>query len=262
MNVRAMGRRTVGVGVWLIGLGAVLWAMHRLGHGALSTPPLTDRSALQRWTTDRDPVTIGFALLRLVALATAWYLVAVTVLGALARASRLPRLVALSDLATLPPVRRLLGGVFGLGLTAAAGTIVGVPLSVGPSAPRSRADGMAVVMERTDDRVVVMTAEPQADDDHDDDDDQGTASMWVLGPDAPASDPTAWTVAPGDSLWSLAEAQLTASLDRPVSDAEVERYWRRVLDENRSRLADPANPDLIFAGQVFAIPPVPNAPGR
>jgi len=38
------------------------------------------------------------------------------------------------------------------------------------------------------------------------------------------------------------------------TDAEVEPYWRRLIDLNRSRLVDPGNPDLIFPTQVFDLP--------
>jgi nucleoid-associated protein YgaU len=60
-------------------------------------------------------------------------------------------------------------------------------------------------------------------------------------------------VRPGDSLWSIAEEALL-DLNGHVEDRDVVRYWRRVVEANRSALADPANPDLIFAGQVIALP--------
>jgi hypothetical protein len=74
-------------------------------------------------------------------------------------------------------------------------------------------------------------------------------------PSVPHTDdsPT-WTVRPGDHLWGIAAATLRHRLGRAPTDAEVEPYWRRLLDLNRSRLVDPGNPDLIFPTQVFDLP--------
>jgi DNA-binding SARP family transcriptional activator len=62
-------------------------------------------------------------------------------------------------------------------------------------------------------------------------------------------------VGPGDHLWGIAERELvTAGV--PADDDAVRQYWVDVIDTNRSRLADPANPNLLFAGQVVVLPPV------
>ncbi|MGH9188183.1 MAG: LysM peptidoglycan-binding domain-containing protein, partial [Acidimicrobiales bacterium] len=67
-----------------------------------------------------------------------------------------------------------------------------------------------------------------------------------------------WTVAPGDSFWSIAEEHLTDTRARPdADDAEIASYWRVLIAANRSLLADPTNPDLIYPGQVLSLPPVP-----
>jgi nucleoid-associated protein YgaU len=58
-------------------------------------------------------------------------------------------------------------------------------------------------------------------------------------------------VAPGDSFWSLAEAHVAPGA-RPSA---LTAYWRRFVEANRSRLVDPANPDLLYAGQVLTLPP-------
>src|SRR5207244_9166465 len=76
---------------------------------------------------------------------------------------------------------------------------------------------------------------------------------------APAHEPTR-TVARGDSFWSIAERTLRDAWRRPPTAAEVVPYWARLVDANRSRLADPARPDLIFAGQVFVVAPPPASP--
>ena len=85
----------------------------------------------------------------------------------------------------------------------------------------------------------------------------------ALGP-APAPVPSpattpplaAWTVRPGDDLWSIAEAVMAKHLGQPPSDAQIGPYWLQVIAANRSRLPDPRNPGLIFAGEVITLPPL------
>jgi len=74
-------------------------------------------------------------------------------------------------------------------------------------------------------------------------------------PSAAASPPTAWTVAPGESFWTIAESLLATALGRPPTDAETARYWTRLIEANRDRLHDPANADLLFTGQVLTVFP-------
>jgi hypothetical protein len=68
-----------------------------------------------------------------------------------------------------------------------------------------------------------------------------------------------WTVRPGDHLWAIAEAVVGPTADGPVDEAAVARYWESLVELNRSRLADPGNADLLFAGQVMLLPPWPDA---
>jgi nucleoid-associated protein YgaU len=65
-----------------------------------------------------------------------------------------------------------------------------------------------------------------------------------------------WTVAPGDSFWSIASDTLSDATGRSVSDREVVAYWTQVIDANRAMLVVPGDVDLIFPGQVVALPPV------
>ncbi len=92
----------------------------------------------------------------------------------------------------------------------------------------------------------------------------GSATMTRLGelgpvpsaaPPAPAIDPTAWVVEPGDSFWSIA-ADVTAAPDgSPADERTVTRYWHALIEANRSHLADPRNPDLLVPGQHLTVPP-------
>jgi nucleoid-associated protein YgaU len=64
------------------------------------------------------------------------------------------------------------------------------------------------------------------------------------------------TLAPGDHLWAVAERTLAAAQDRRPPEREVVRYWRSLVELNRSDLPDPADPDLVFPGDVIRLPPV------
>lgn len=85
----------------------------------------------------------------------------------------------------------------------------------------------------------------------------------------PASpDPTApplelqrarWEIQPGQHLWAVAEAVLASAWHRPPTDAEVDPYWRHLVEANRSVLRDRSNPDLVYPGQVLTIPAPPAA---
>lgn len=65
------------------------------------------------------------------------------------------------------------------------------------------------------------------------------------------------TVERGEHLWQIAEDHLESALEREASDREIDPYWRAVIDDNRTTLADPDDPSLILAGQVIDLPPVP-----
>jgi nucleoid-associated protein YgaU len=81
--------------------------------------------------------------------------------------------------------------------------------------------------------------------------------------EAPVESPAearTWTVAAGDHLWSVAERVVAESWGRVPADHELTPYWEQLVDANRDRLADRANPDLIFPGQQFVVPPPPPAP--
>lgn len=67
-------------------------------------------------------------------------------------------------------------------------------------------------------------------------------------------------VAAGEHLWGIAESALSEALSRPASDAEVDPYWREVVEANRAGLDDPTNPSLIRPGQQVQLPPTPVPP--
>jgi nucleoid-associated protein YgaU len=67
--------------------------------------------------------------------------------------------------------------------------------------------------------------------------------------------PETWTVAAGDSFWSIADEVLTDAAGRRPPEHQVRRYWLELIETNRPGLADPANPDLLIPGQQLELPP-------
>lgn len=60
----------------------------------------------------------------------------------------------------------------------------------------------------------------------------------------------------GDSLWTLASAQLGPQ----ATEADIAAHWPRWYERNRAVIGD--YPDLILPGQVFEIPDAPETPPR
>lgn len=227
---------------WLTVLVGAVVLLTALGTGALGVPSILNAAAWGPWFAARDAATIVFALLRVVTLAIAWYLLGVTLVGVSARALRSARLVAVADLVTVPAVRRLLQSALGVGLAAAALTagssprIAAMPPAVAAASVQAAADAVEMTPVETDDAVLIPV--PVAED---------------PPPPAPAG-AVEWIVEPGESFWSIAQTVLTQDLGRAPSDDAIARYWERLVDRNRSRLSDPGNPDLIYPGQRFVLP--------
>jgi hypothetical protein len=252
--------RAVGASLlWFAGLAGSILVLLDLDDGPLATPPVTDQAAFSNWLARRGGIVAGFALLRVAALAVAAYLVLVTLLGWAARVTRRPGLVRLATLSTAPALRTLLTSIAGVGLTASAATLaVGAHIGAGPSAIDQPAPE-GLVLERLPDRSPMVIQRID-----DDPDGGGTATMRVVpieasAPPLPRS-ATTWVVEPGDSLWSRSASALSVAWGRPPTDAEITPYWLTMVEANRSQLADPANPDLIFVNQTFVLPALPPRP--
>jgi hypothetical protein len=285
---RPAGRTSVSEAVrglaWLGVLAMVAWGASSLGRGALAPPPLTDPGSWAGWTAARSPIEAGFAVLTLVVVALAWYLAAVTALATAGRLVRARRLVRVADLLTLPLFRPAVHAALGLGLVGAS--VAGVAAGPGPRSGLRSLDPAAA-------SLVVATAEaaraptggaPEPVRSTDGDDPAARPVMRLLPPEAPGAaevvppsapvlpiehasppaatpmDGTEWEVRPGDHLWSVAAAVLQEAWGAPASDAEVAPYWQRLVEANRAGLADPANPDLLYPGQVVTVPAPPPVP--
>ena len=165
-----------------------------------------------------DPAVVTVGVVRIAALAGAWYLLAATVVAVLAGAPRV----------------RLVPGLVRW-VVAGATLVPAVPAAASVPSPPP-------IMQPVDDL-----------------DGSGHAGDAPLVETVTRTERT-WTVQPGDHLWRVAERTLADAWGRPATDAEVAPFWRQVVEANRPVLADPANPDLVFAGQQLVIPEPPAGP--
>ena len=255
-------RRSLPLVAWVGALAAVLAGAIALGSTpALAAPPLTRPGELGDWAAARQPVEAAFAVLRVVVVALACYLLFVTVLAVVLRLGRAGRLVTAFDVLTLPWVRLIVQGALGVGLVGATLAAVG-SAAADPSANPSR------TFTAADARLAASAPEhPRAGDD-----------LLVRLPDVESGPPTMQqvdepatvalaaplagevTLEAGDHLWSVADRALTDAWGRAPSDDELAPFWEQVVEANRDRLPDPANPDLVFPGEVVTVPPPPPAP--
>jgi nucleoid-associated protein YgaU len=234
-----IGPRRSWVVAVLAGLSAVVLVV--AGRGELAAPPLR---GVGPWVDEIGPVVAAVALLRLVALGAAAWLAVVAVVAAVAEAVGADALAGAAERSLPPALRRVLAGLAGAGT---AGVVV---LGATGTATPGAADAPPPV-----ERLVRLPGAPV--------DPPPVATMAVLDaaaptptPAAPAVAPSTWTVAPGDSFWSIAEDLLAERLDRPPTDAEVDAPWRALIDANRDRLVT-GDPDLLVPGQVLLLPDQP-----
>ncbi len=251
------GGRCTRAGVWVAGLGAAATVLQWTGRGALAAPSLTEPGRWADWLEARDPIVAAFGILRLVALGGLWYLAIVTLVGALLRMVGAASLVRITDRLTIGPVRRMLAGTMSLGLAASGVLALAAPALRAPVAAATQAFEPSTTSTSTLPPSTTAVA-PAA------------VTMHRLGPLETAPPPTVapapeavrataspagqWTVKPGECFWSIADSVLTEKWGRPASDAEIVPYWQRLIDANRHQLVQRDNPDLVFPGQVFAVP--------
>jgi nucleoid-associated protein YgaU len=215
----------------------VVW-LYEIGSDDLSDAP-TSLDALAVWIDRHNAVTLAFALVRVEALVLAGYLLVLTAASAVVRLLELPRATRLVDRFTLPFARGVFGGAAALGVMVVPGAV---------HRPAQTATTSTIVTASVED--------PDA---------QATLHLEVPDPEAVAPVPVSapvpgpndtWVVQAGDSLWSIASAHLADLNGTPPADAQVVVMWNRLIDLNRDRLVNPAEPDLIFADQVFELPAV------
>ena len=246
-------RRAGAFVAWVALLGGAA-AVLQLAGAALPSPPLTAPSRWSDWLSDREPVVVAFSVLRLLALALAWYSLVVTVAGALARllaaadlaAGRSVRVTqARLDRLTLRPLRRVLAGTMSVGISTASLTPVAAGAVSRPAAVATAEDPTNSTTTVTAPPVDSLTM-------------RELPSLSEARPPAREPPPArSWTVRPGEWFWSIAEDVLVSTLGRHPTVGEVVPYWRSLVETNRAALADRDNADLVFPGQVFTVPDPP-----
>ncbi len=251
-------RPAIGWLAWVALLLAVALGGGALSRGVLAPPALSDPGSWGEWVGGRTPLEAAFAVVALVVVILAWYLLAVTLLTAGARLWGARRLLSVVEVLTLPVVRHGLHAALGLGLVGSgvsggaasiidrpvpAMTITAVPLTaIEVAEPEEGSD--AVDDEAEPPVMRLLPSEPPEE-----------VEAPPVTPTSPTGETTGseWEVSSGDHLWSVAERVLEEA-GAPGADADVARYWLHLIEANVERLADPANPDLIFPGQVLALP--------
>ena len=242
MNARV--RDALALATWVAFLVAALVGLHALGRGPLAAPPLDDVAA---WFERRDAPTAVFAVLRLALVGVAWYLLVSTLLATVLRIARADAAAGVVEACAPAPVRRLVRAAVGLSLAASVVAVSAAAASEGdePVTMRRLPDAEMRVVE-DDEGPVTMTRLP----------DEVTATPPAEAPTAPST----WTVAPGDHLWSIAERSLAAAWRMTPTDDEIDPFWRQLIADNRQRLEDPANPDLLHPGFRVDVPEPPPKP--
>ncbi len=218
-----------------IGAAGALAMTVGTSRGASAFPPLGRLSDWPVWVVDQGPASALVALVRAGVALAALYVLVVGLLTLTARLFGSVRLATAVDRVTVGSLRSMLVGttvlaLLGSGPAASAAT---------SSASTHSTTAMATVVPST---PTSPSAPPVA--------------HLVVEPTAPVTSERQRVLSAGDHLWSVAADEMTMALGRSPNESEVVRYWSTLVEANRERLADPANPDLVFAGQVIVVPPV------
>lgn len=146
-----------------------------------------------------------------------------------------------------PPRRRRLLILVAL-ILAVAGVVVGVTLSStsGPSRPRSSVTQPPVSVTQPPVSVAPPTTPvtpPPV-----------TKPPTPVPPAPRPLSPTTVQVAQGDSFWTIAARVATTRLGRSPTTAEIGPVWLSLIQANAPVLVHPGNANLIYPGQVLAVP--------
>lgn len=239
---------------------AALTVLRRPGRG----PGAVDWAHLGRWLGAAPPEDAVVAVVRVVALALAGWLLASTVLYALARLTRLPGLIRATQRTALPAVRRLVD--VALAASLAGGLVHIQPVAAQASPPivvelgattTTTLPAHLYVPVPAGDAMPTTTTTPTTSR-------PAFTSTTATAPPpptppspAPLATARTHTVVPGDNLWTIAESELSRQAGRTpdhLAESEIRRYWLHVIDANRSRLRS-GDPNLIYPGESVLCPP-------
>ncbi len=207
------------------------------------------------WADSHGATSAAFGSVRILGIAAAGYLLAVTFTGLVVRLSGATRAIALVDALTPRFARHLVaaGVSASLYLTVTPAGASNQPTVQVTGPPSSIAAGPRYVdVAPPPERPPSLPPPPGT---------SGPSPPRLPLPTENERLTPTWTTKPGDSFWSIAESILTAAWSKVPLDPEVGTYWQSLMALNRGRLADPDNADLIYPGQVFLIPPPPDRGG-
>jgi hypothetical protein len=257
--------------------GAALAGLALVATGrTLPFPPHLDPARLVTWADDVGPTTAAFTSLRALGAALLAWIVVTASAGVVARRLRSAPATRFVDRVSLPVVRRFANGVAGAALLAAtfatttpagaqaapaalvsASSAVVTMHDIGPTptdpgsltqapapvAPDTAALGPTVVLPPTS-APAVPSPTP--------------VTMRALAQEAPpaAADRSrsTWVIAPGDTLWHVAEHLVTERTGRRADAAAILDELDRLVAANADRLVVPGNADLVFPGQELRLP--------
>lgn len=220
MRVRATLR---GLGILVLEGGALV-ILHR---GDLPSVGWSDVGA---WLDATPPEDAILAIVRVVALAGTWYLVATTLLVMLASVTKIPALVRGVRIVALPGLRRAIEGV-------AAVSIATAPLVTATPAFASTPAPSEMPME-----LPAYSPTPAGDTD---------AYEPTPASDMAERSDRIHVVLNGESLWSIAEDAIPD--ETPDRATVVDAYWRVLLELNAGTLRS-GDPNLIYPGEVIRLP--------
>lgn len=226
---------------WFCGLIVLQVILHVLG----SAFPLPGVSlhGLHDWLTTSDTPVVVLTVVRVGAMAAIWYVLATTILCAIAHRSPWKRFATAVDRITLPGARVL--AVRLATVSAIGGLAMPVASATAASPHQTPVLHHLTANEPTTSTTVTLPPvsipqEPQSAD--------AATSIKQL--------PQQHTVQRGENFWTIAQDTLTQSLNRQPTDDEITDYWRELVQVNKTKLAHPNNPDLLFAGQVLELPKI------
>jgi hypothetical protein len=247
----------------------LLDALYRLESLPFLKTPGADPPAWRLWLATTPPQDAVAAVLRFVATAAAWWLLATTGLYLVARLTRVPAMVRTLGWATPRAVRRLIDRGVALSVIAslAGGTaafagggnppapVVAVagrgpgtllPVGTGPGTqPQPSPEPLPVPAPPVVSFPPAASVPPVAP--------VPESSALREGAAQPAP-PGRYSVQPGDSLWTIAANHLADS-GVTRSNGRIGPYWKELIQENRSGLRS-GNPNLIFPGETVTLPPI------
>lgn len=262
-------RKVSGISLLVAFQVGTISALHRLGEFDFLAIRWAD---FTQWISLNPPEDTLAAILRVVALGCAYWLLISTLAYFAASLTRVPRLIAAVEWATLPAVRRLADRAAAMTLTAAA--------LVGPAAPALADHAPPSIVFDIEDGVPT----PRAADDHETSieppgvngpgytptpagrsDQQDSRQEVDTATDLPSAEPSEGPsegsiheVVRGDNLWCIAQTHIERTVGADVPTADVAAYWRVVIDANRGELIS-GDPDLIYPGEMVFLPSIEGA---